>query len=181
MLCNDFTAKPWSQGTRGRDGDENAEFMSVMFEGHFNGTGHTDSDAGEPTQEQLLAALMLWRVCAQSWGWEQDDLYGHYHFGKPACPGYTGSAVIEAFRMAPMDGKFTKQSFDTTKLDSVLGRQEALTKLGYLKGEPDGVWGPVSKGALISYQRAEGLLPDGVWGKITKGQMVLSLKGLEDG
>ncbi len=31
VLCNDINKAPWSQGFKGRTGDENAEFLSVMF------------------------------------------------------------------------------------------------------------------------------------------------------
>ncbi len=39
VLCNDIDKATWSQGYKGRTGDENAEFMSVMFEGYFRGAG----------------------------------------------------------------------------------------------------------------------------------------------
>ncbi len=35
VLCNSLNKAPWSQGFKGRKGDENAEFLSVMFEGFF--------------------------------------------------------------------------------------------------------------------------------------------------
>ena len=168
VLCNNFAAKPWSQGDRDRAGDENAEFMSVMFEGHFDGTGHTAPDSAEPTQEQMMAALILWRVCAKEAGWDQDDLYGHYHFGKPACPGHTGQAVIEAFRKCPSVDAPIPPSM-THNLASVEGRQGALIDLGYLvNSTADGNWGPLSKGALIKFQAANSLLVDGVWGARTQ-------------
>lgn len=178
VLCNGFSAKPWSHGTRDRVGDENAEFMSVMFEGHFNGTGHTAPDAGEPTQEQMLAALLLWRVCAVAWGWDHLDLYGHYHFGKPACPGYTPQAVIEAFRLCPPDGwgEADDTPMHLLNLESIEGRQSALIDLKYLPdGSDDGIWGPVSKGALIQFQARNSLVADGAWGKQTEAAIMSAL------
>ena len=69
VLCNDFEKAPWSQGFKGRAGDENAEFMSVMLEGLFKGPGVTDPSAGEPNDKQLVAALTLWHICNEKWGW----------------------------------------------------------------------------------------------------------------
>lgn len=174
VLCNDLSDKTWSQGDRNRPGDENAEFMSVMMEGLFTGPHVTGDKIGEPTQEQLLAALLLWRVCAIAWGWDQDDLYGHYHFGKPACPGYTASAVIEAFRKCPVDSAPIPPPLQFS-LATTEGRQQALIDLGHLSGEADGIWGPMSKGALITFQQANGLVADGVWGKNTERAMVSKL------
>jgi hypothetical protein len=65
VLCNDLNKAVWSQGFKGRPGDENAEFMSVMFEGLFTAPSVTDPSAGEPNQEQLFSALMLWRLCRE--------------------------------------------------------------------------------------------------------------------
>lgn len=156
LLCNDLGDRVWSQGFKGRDGDENAEFLSVMFEGFFRGPDVTDLTAGEPTGDQVLAGLTLWRACRDLWGWDDGSLYGHYHFGKPACPGFTLQGVIDAVRShAP------RQRFD---LGSTRGRQEALKALGFYTGAIDGDWGPKSKGALIAFQTAHELVPDGVWG-----------------
>lgn len=179
VLCNDLSAKTWSQGDKSRPGDENAEFMAVMMEGLFNGqhvtiAGDDSEEVPEPTQEQLLAALILWRVCQQDWKWDWDALYGHYHFGKAACPGYTASAVIEAFRVCPLFGVYADEV--KYNLDDASGRQEALIRLGYLQGEADGIWGPMSKGALVKFQNANGLVADGVWGARTEAAMVARLE-----
>jgi hypothetical protein len=170
LLCNDLGDRVWSQGFRGRDGDENAEFLSVMFEGFFRGPDVTDLTAGEPTDDQVLAGLTLWRACRDLWGWDASDLYGHYHFGKPACPGYTLQGVIDAVRShAP------QQRFD---LGTTLGRQRALQALGFYEGRLDGDWGPVSKGALIAFQNAHDLVPDGVWGPKSEAAVRSALLGL---
>jgi peptidoglycan hydrolase-like protein with peptidoglycan-binding domain len=60
-------------------------------------------------------------------------------------------------------------------LDSTEGRQEALIDLGFLAGGVDGIWGAMSKGALVAFQRANDLVPDGVWGKNTERAMVSKL------
>lgn len=47
------------------------------------------------------------------------------------------------------------------KREDVLQFQTDLAALGFLKGAPDGVLGPMSKQAARSFQRANGLPPDG--------------------
>ena len=88
VLCNNFDKAVWSQGYKGRKGDENAQFMSVMYEGLFHGKSVTDPSAGQPNYIQTLSGLILWHVCRNVWEWDDNDLYGHYLFGKPACPGH---------------------------------------------------------------------------------------------
>lgn len=169
VLCNDLDRATWSQGYASRPGDENAEFLSVMFEGFFRGEGVTDPSAGEPNNIQLTSGMLLWNCCKEIWEWNDDDLFGHYHFGKPACPGNTLKAVIEATRAGS-----AKPSYD---FNTVLGRQEALIALGFYKETADGVWGPASKGALTRFQAKNGLVADGVWGPNTEAAVVKALKG----
>ena len=169
VLCNDLDRRVWSQGYRDRAGDENSEFLSVMFEGYFRAPHVTEPSAGEPNDEQILAGLALWRTSRDLWGWGSSDLYGHYHFGKAACPGYTLQSIIESVRAngAP----------PTVDLGTTRGRQEALKALGFYEGAIDGDWGPVSKGALIRFQDGHGLSPDGVWGTTTDAAMRRALAG----
>lgn len=98
VLCNDFNKKTWSQGDRDRFGDENAQFMSTMLEGYFNYPACLADNAGEPTSEQIIATLILWKTCQTFWNWSNGALYGHYHFGKDACPGTTMKTIIKAIR-----------------------------------------------------------------------------------
>ena len=171
VLLNRFEIAPWSQGTRDRAGDENAEFMSVMFQGLFKGPHVTGSGAHEPTQEQIIAAVVLWRVCSVAWRWESSGIYGHYHFGKASCPGYTGQELIEVLRKSPANHGKTLE-FD---LGSSKSRQQALSKLGYTI-TADGVWGPMSKAMLMAFQKENNLTPDGVWGRETEKTMFDKLK-----
>jgi len=97
-ICNDFNKATWSQGDRNRAGDENAEFLAVMFVGNFNGEGHSGTKRAEPNHAQLLSFMILWQACKDLWGWSDKDLYGHYHFGKKACPGNTLKTIIESVR-----------------------------------------------------------------------------------
>lgn len=168
VLCNDFKKKVWSQGYRDRDGDENAEFISVMFEGFYRGNGVTDPSASDPATEQITAGLALWGASKELWGWKEYDLYGHYHFGKPACPGNTLQAKIEAIRSPTIPSPLS--------LLTVSDRQGALKALGYYAGELDGLWGPISKGALIRFQTKEKFAADGIWGAKTEAAIIKALK-----
>ncbi|MDH5381570.1 MAG: N-acetylmuramoyl-L-alanine amidase [Cyclobacteriaceae bacterium] len=168
VLCNDLDKATWSQGYKGRAGDENAEFISVMFEGMFKGEKVTDPKAGEPNDKQLLSGMVLWQVCKTEWDWDSDDLYGHYHFGKPACPGDTLQVMIDAIR-----SNREKLVYD---FSTVTGRQQALKDLGYYAMEVDGKWGPGSKGALVRFQTEHHLEPDGIWGPNTEAAMWKALK-----
>lgn len=170
VLCNDFEKAPWSQGFKGRAGDENAEFMSVMFEGLFKAPGVTDPSAGEPKDKQLMAALTLWHICNEKWDWNENDLYGHYHFGKSACPGNTLRTVIES-----IGANVPEPEYDFATVE---GRQQALEDLGYYTGAIDGTWGPQSRGALIRFQDDRGLVADGIWGPKTEAAINEAVRGL---
>lgn len=170
VLCNDLNRATWSQGYKGRKGDENAEFVSVMFEGMFHSEHVTDSSSGEPNSLQMTSALILWQVCKEQWGWNECDLYGHYLFGKPSCPGDTLRTVIEAVRVNTIQKEQTNYNFALTK-----DRQRALIKLGYLAGKADGIWGPQSRGALIKFQNAAHLVADGIWGSKTEAKIIKRL------
>lgn len=164
VLCNEFDKAVWSQGFKGRPGDENAEFMSVMFEGMFKGEGFSDSFAGEPNYQQIFSALMLWQICKDHWGWQADHLYGHFQFGKAACPGSTLQSLIEAIRA---NSDKPKPDLNTPE-----GRQQALKDLGFYAGAVDGIWGPESRGALIRFQESVGLVADGIWGPKTEAAVI---------
>lgn len=170
VLCNDLIKSTWSQGYKGRPGDENADFLSVMFEGYFNGPGVTDKRAGEPTDVQLMSGLLLWNQCKQLWGWDTADLYGHYQFGKPACPGNTLQAVIESVRANVPPAPQAAIDLSDSK-----GRQAALKDLGFYSGVVDGIWGPGSRSALVAFQEAKGLGADGVWGPRTQKAIMAAM------
>ncbi len=162
VLCNSLNKATWSQGYADRPGDENAQFLAVMFEGHFRAPGVNDPTAGEPSGAQILAGLLLWRAAQRMWRWADTDLYGHHDFGKAACPGSTLAAIIDAERSTTPTAPFGYA------LDTVRGRQQALADLGYYTAAVDGVWGPISKAALMEFQDEQRLAPDGVWGVLSE-------------
>ncbi|MBU1082772.1 MAG: peptidoglycan-binding domain-containing protein [Spirochaetes bacterium] len=154
---NDLDDKTASQNDPNRPGSENADFLAVSFLGDFSSPGHV---AGQPTLPQLAAGLSL---VLHLIGYTEDprvpgvllgalghlfstDVWGHYHFGKAACPGSTLQAVIEAARWHDPD----------TGHDA-LEWQVALNAKGYDDSAPDGIWGPKSRSALVRFQAAHDL------------------------
>lgn len=97
-LLNDLNKSTWSQGCRSIEGDENARYMAIVLEGLFDYDGCDSPNAKEPTPEQMISLLLLWNYCKKEWNWNHDQIYGHYHFGKPACPGKTLRTMIEAIK-----------------------------------------------------------------------------------
>ena len=45
--------------------------------------------------------------------------------------------------------------------------QQKLIELGYLKGKADGIYGPLTRDAVIRFQKAKGLAADGIAGPQT--------------
>jgi len=169
VLGNNLDKAPWSQGYAGRPGDENGEFISVMFEGMFRGNGVTDPSAGEPNYLQMLSGLVLWHSCKNAWGWAEDALGGHFLFGKPSCPGDTLEAVVKAVRV----NRPAPSAYD---FSTVTGRQKSLKDLGFYSGAMDGNWGPQSKGALTAFQIKAKLAGDGVWGPVSEAAIRKALE-----
>ncbi|KKL49114.1 hypothetical protein LCGC14_2318770 [marine sediment metagenome] len=159
ILANDVEAMTYSQGTRSLPGDENELYLAICFGGNFPGPGYNGPQ--EPTDAQLSSAVAFWDIVQEIWGFTNNQLFGHYEFGKPSCPGYALSGIIESINANQdwKDGKFD--------LSRISGKQEALSELGYYYYEIDGEWGYQSRYALTKFQREYGLVDDGVWGKKT--------------
>lgn len=169
VLANDIESITWSQGDAAKPGDENAMYLSLCFGGNFSGQGYKGTQAA--TVEQRKIATDFWQFAKDLWGWNNNQLFGHYDFGKPACPGAELTAMIEVVR--------GKKDWSTPKFNLVgsLGRQEAMRELGYYKGPTDGIWGPQSKLALVDFQRDTGLATDGVWGQNVTLAVLTALDG----
>ncbi len=97
-LCNDLEHVTYSQGDRTKPGDENQLYVAVCFGGNFSGQGHEGKD--RVTVGQIYAGIRLWLIMQEGYGWPETGLYGHYHFGKPACPGTKLSQIVEWIREA---------------------------------------------------------------------------------
>ena len=152
ILANDVEAKTYSHGYRDPAGrDENELYIGVCFGGHFSGPGYRGTQA--PTESQMQVARLLWGHLSTIWNWGPECLFGHFDFGKPACPGYELMGFVESIR--------------PQRFDSITSRQSFLMKMSFYMGAIDGIWGPMSKEALVKFQRYAGTDPDGVWGRKT--------------
>lgn len=98
VLANPLHKATWSQGFRGIDGDENRKYIAVVLEGYFKYEGCQNDSAGEPTEEQILALLLLWRYCKGLWNWDKEVIYPHANFGKASCPGSTIESLIKLLK-----------------------------------------------------------------------------------
>lgn len=64
-----------------------------------------------------------------------------------------------------------------TDLGSTMGLQRALARLGYDPGPVDGLPGPRTRAAVVAFQSAAGLVPDGVIGPLTRGALQRAFAG----
>jgi len=145
-LVADPLWRTYAQGSPS-PGDENLHLLSIVVMGNFDGPGHQGKQAA-PTLRQMRAldAAVLWveRVFA----FTDSGMFGHYHFGKAACPGYAIQEWIEARRKgwpnyrAPLQWQLALLRWDA----------HCLPRYG-----ADGDWGDESKVALSAFQRAHHL------------------------
>jgi hypothetical protein len=167
FLANDVEDKTLSQGNADLPGDENEMYLSVCFGGNFSGPGYQGTQV--PSPEQMQMAVTLWAKVKELWSWKNNQLFGHYDFGKAACPGNELSKFIESVNSV-MD--WAGERFN---LDTVTGRQEALKQLGYDPKDMTGTWTIDCRAALTEFQKKSGLTPDGVWGNKTTTAMIAAL------
>jgi len=146
-------------------------YLAICVGGNFSGPGYKGTQ--EPTSDQIRSMKLFWMKAKELWGLKNNQVFGHYNFGKPACPGYTLMKLIDGINA---DRDWTGGEFNFGTID---GRQKALQKLGYLKLDEEGAlvgsWDLTCKGALVAFQRKAGLLADGVWGKKTEAAIEAAL------
>ncbi len=86
LICNDFTDSVWHAGI------ENDRSIGIMLEGDLKGPGHPEGHEPLPTQlSRLDYTLKYFRQL------KKYLIFGHCHFGKPACPGYGAMEVLARF------------------------------------------------------------------------------------
>jgi hypothetical protein len=152
LLCNDVEDVTWSQGDRRRPGDENVAFMAVCFGGKFSGPGYFYP--GAPTTQQLMTAENLWFWLRDNLGFDAGALYGHFDFGKPACPGYSLEALVRRLRDRDANVLWGRSA----------ERQQILKDTGYYAGMIDGMWGPRSAAAMRRFREDHDLPVMDEWG-----------------
>lgn len=143
-IMNDIEDVTWSQGMKGNTIDENKCFIGVVCEGLFSWdpkiTEHEKQKVGEPTREQMVAVIKVWNILANIFELDIQDIYGHFDWGKPACPGTAIQGIIISIR--------TEYNFE-----SVNNRRE-ISRFLKTFGFAD----------LKIFQQTVGLAPDGMWG-----------------
>lgn len=151
LLCNDLQSITWSQG-KGDDGshpeysgDENRHLVSVLVMGDFDEIGR-GRGRGDPSRSQLMRWDLLMSWLESTFRFDHNGLFGHYHFGKAACPGRTLREQIEARRAIVHRGLDTDADWQKALL---AWDPTCLPRYG-----ADGVWGEESRRALIRFERS---------------------------
>ena len=147
---------------------QNTSGIGIMLVGNFAGPGH-NTGTREPNPEQMEALKFLVDYLLKAFNFSYQDVYGHYHFGKPACPGYVVQEWIEKIRNNFRENETTIQEVEK----SVLEVQKRLNKLGYAAGPEDGIQGTRTLRAIRNFQRDNRLMVDGIVGPQTWKTLIL--------
>lgn len=160
----------------------NADMRAVAFAGMFR-TRHSPRFSSEPPHPLAMEAgqSLILDYLLPRYNLTTDDVYGHFDFGKAACPGDDIEQWIREVRGE--DVEFLAEDEEKTSpvsvapLDSWKERQEALVSLGYDVGRTgaDGLFGFYTRRAVESFQADAGLVSDGIWGPRTDRAMRLAL------
>lgn len=161
VQANELSQIVWH--TRG----ENAVSIGIMMVGNFKGSGHELGSEG-PTDEQMKSVEWLIDHLVDAFELSKQDVFGHYHFGKPACPGYVAQKWIETYRN-DISAVKTKKPVEKT----VKEIQKRLNELGYASGQADGIIGVKTLKAIRKFQRDYNLMIDGIVGPQTWRKLLL--------
>lgn len=140
---------------------QNTNAIGIMLVGNFAGLGHT-SATSTPSKEQMDALEFLCDYLLKAFKLSNQELYGHYHFGKPACPGFVIQDWIENRR------NIISSSPEVQNIEKSISEiQKRLNKLGYAAGKVDGIQGLRTVTAIRNFQADKHLKVDGVVGPQT--------------
>lgn len=159
IQANELSSITWHVG------GHNAESIGIMVQGNFDGPGY-DMGSSEPTSEQITALGDLVDYLIRAFSLTPQGIYGHYHFGKPACPGYVLQQWVEDQRSILSD----ENAIQVQK--TVKEVQKRLNDLGYAAGKVDGIHGIKTLAAIRKFQESEKLVVDGVVGPRTWQRLV---------
>lgn len=150
-LCGDLDWIVYGQGAsddKGFPGEENRHLIPVLVQGAFDGPGyHRDYARIGPSQDQLyhLGKVIDW--LQKIFAFSDSGIFGHYHFGKAACPGTVLMSEIEKTR--GMLDRYTLGTFQRLLLRWNSG---CLPQWG-----ADGLWGNETQSAVVKFQLGHGL------------------------
>lgn len=140
---------------------QNEISVGIMLVGNFKGPEYDLGKEG-PTEEQMSAMKWLVPHLLDMLKLSNQEVYGHYHYGKPACPGYAVMNYIEGIRQDISDEPKSKAIEKTTE-----EIQKRLKQLGYYDEAVDGVFGIQTASAIRRFQKDNGVLVDGIVGPVT--------------
>lgn len=156
-LVSDLLDRKYAQGRRELPGDENIGLISILVLGTFTSAYATPEmypyALSKPSKVQLEKLVTLTKWLQETFGYENNALFAHSDFGKPACPGdYLSEKMLKARSKAP-------------RIETQLEAQEALlawNPQALPRYGADGHWGSESKGWLVRFQRANRLQVTGI-------------------
>jgi len=145
---------------------QNQHSLGIMLVGNFSGPGY-DLGTSEPTPEQISSTEELINFLLESLHLTNTDVFGHYYFGKPACPGNKMQEWIENKRNQ-VSPEIEKMAVKKT-VDEIQAR---LNQLGYNAGKVDGLLGIKTQAAIRRFQDDQHLIVDGIIGPQTWTQLL---------
>ncbi|TDO00043.1 N-acetylmuramoyl-L-alanine amidase [Sunxiuqinia elliptica] len=150
---------------------QNTSGIGIMLQGNFSGPGY-DMGTSEPTLEQIKSTNELVDFLLESLQLSSSDVFGHYHFGKPACPGFVMQEWVENKR-----GHISAQENPENIEKTIPEIQSRLNELGYNCGKADGIIGTRTQSAIRRFQTDNQLIADGIVGPQTWSKLLkLTLK-----
>ena len=149
---------------------QNVNGIGIMVAGYFKGPGFEDGTTG-PNFKQMPAVEELVDYLLASFKFSKQQIYGHYHFGKRACPGYALEKWIEEQRNTfTVNGQPVNIERNTKEL------QKLLKESGFYKAKIDGIHGLRTAKAVRQFQKSAGLDPDGIPGPLTWKALINGIK-----
>ena len=152
----------------------NDDKIAIAWAGSFHTRwiqGFTDQDP-HPTAFEAGTTLVLDYLLPR-FGLTTAQLFGHFDFGKPTCPGDFLEQWVRQARGETIERESEEATvpLNMRELKSWRQRQEALIELGYDVGPDgaDGLYGFWTRRAVEALQANAGLVIDGVWGPKTEG------------
>lgn len=144
---------------------------------------------GKAARQGIAASqARLGHAFASGEGVPRDPLQAVAWYRAAAVQGHAGATeAVKALDSSLSDTEMTEAGALSRRLTTqtagryddvptVLYVQTALIERGQEPGAPDGMLGPATRGALIAWQRAFGLMPDGVIGP----RVLAALRGTDD-
>lgn len=177
-------------------GRGNSGGIGIAYQGHFAGRHHklyrvpAGQEGYHPSDAQKIVCEPIWREWLKpAYQLKDENLNGHFDWGKAACPGDWIENRIRLIRgEEPLPGfeddKVPEYVFMSSELfDTHEERQAALVLLGYdlgpygpHKNGVDGDWGGSSRSALHGFEEDAGITTNGYWDEDTEKAMIRVFK-----